>query len=142
MEKGLGASPPDPNPILEELLVAHANEDDWTSYLAVARRLLERLPEKAESRYNMGLGYFGLKNWDASVIELEAAKARNMEDNQLKLNQHLGYAYLILKKFEEAAAAYQLAANLDPQNPDVTYNLGLAYCALKDKPNAKRQAGF
>ena len=92
----------------------------------MARRLLERQPEKAEYRYYMGLGYFGLKNWDASIVELEAAKARSLEGKQLELNQHLGYAYSLLRKFEEAAAAYQLAANQDPQNSDVAITVNQA----------------
>lgn len=48
----------------------------------------------------------------------------------------LGYAYLSTQKFKDAADALEEGKKLDPQKPETTYFLGLAYYGLGDMGKA------
>jgi tetratricopeptide (TPR) repeat protein len=52
----------------------------------------------------------------------------------------IGYVYLNMKKFEDAAHYYQIAADLDPKDPEPFYSLGVIDWTQSYQPRIKARA--
>lgn len=65
-------------------------------------------------------------------------QAVKLNPNDADSYYYLGSTYIVLKKYEEAAAAYEKAIRLNPKaaDADTYYNLGNAYFELKKYPEA------
>ena len=69
-------------------------------------KAVELDPTKAESRYFLGLSYFGLDDYTSAVIQLELAIESGFEP-QVQAHQKLGDAAVLAQNYPKAAEAYE-----------------------------------
>jgi tetratricopeptide (TPR) repeat protein len=75
-------------------------------------------PQKSESAFFLGLGYYGLDDLTSAAKYLELAK-RNGYQPQVQVDQKLAEIYLQLKNYTSAAASYENVISLN--SGDVNY---------------------
>lgn len=84
---------------------------------------------------NMGLAYYGMGEYEKSVIN--SRKAIELDPNFVFPYYNLGMAYDKLGKYDEAMNAYKRAISLIPGYVDAHYNLGLTAIKNKDRVTAR-----
>ncbi len=72
----------------------------------------------------LGMGWYGQGDYTAAETEFLAAIGDH--PSSLELRYDLGNAYFMDGKYQKAIEAFASAAALDPQDPDVQFNLQLA----------------
>ena len=110
-----------------QLLAAHRAEEA----LVRLERAWELDPQNAAAALNLGGAHILLGRHERAVPVLEAAL--DLEPNNAMIWTNLAAAHLgklpfaTAERREKAIAAFQRALALDPQAPNVHYNLGLVY---------------
>ena len=51
----------------------------------------------------------------------------------------MGKVYYEMKRYDEAVKEYQEEAALQPEDPEIQYNLGIAYYSAKDRSGCQAQ---
>ncbi len=111
--------------------------------LATSRRILEEIvrthPDYFSARYQLGLTYQRLRDFDRAIANLSAAARLNDERQygEWTIDNALGYALLEQGNYSEALKRLQMAANfnyikkLEPADRQRIFNnIGLAYSHL------------
>jgi Tfp pilus assembly protein PilF len=97
-------------------------------------------PANTTYRTNFGAALTDTKQPDRAVAELQkVVEAPGYSRPEAWI--YLGQAHIAAKRFKEAIAPLQKAAELAPQNAAVQAFLGWAYFGLKDAANFKLHAG-
>lgn len=121
---------------LASLYIELKNWDLAIPHLEAAQtgRLLKK--REHEMLYNnMGLAYYGIKDYKKSVIY--SKKAIELGPNFVFPYYNLGMALDKLGKYDEAMDAYKRAISLMPGYVDAHYNLGVTAVKNKDRVTAK-----
>lgn len=122
----------------------YGREGEWDKALYEYREALKNLlyatPEM--SHYNLSVALMNKGDLGGALKELDEAVKINPNhilDYKLTYND-IAQRYLTVGKIKEAIAAYQSALQLSPNDPEVHFNLGIAY--MKDGMNALAKAEF
>lgn len=139
--------------LLGQIYLSRAVEKRQAKDEAGARALYEQAAENFEIVYKADP-----KNADNIIALIEAYESANQSEKALKLtrdavasdpnNMMYRYAYgvFLLKqdKFEESIEQFKKALEIEPNNPDATYNCGVAYLnwgvAMKGESDKKAEA--
>jgi len=81
------------------------------------QKLVELAPEDPEYAYQMGKAWMRLSGWSYQQIA-------RINPNSARLQQGLGQEYALQEKYDLALAAFQRAAEADPQLPEVHLAIG------------------
>ncbi len=122
---------------LASLYIELKNWDLAIPHLEAAQtgRLLKK--REHEMLYNnMGLAYYGIKDYKKSVIY--SKKAIELDPNFVFPYYNLGMALDKLGKYDKAIDAYKRAISLIPGYVDAHYNLGVTALKNKDRATAKK----
>ena len=114
----------------------YRNDQDAEAVLAFLEAI--RLdPNLAEAHFRLGLGYESLGKRDEAEAEykkaVEAYKKYfegNQNENDAEAHYALGQTYANLGQFSEAIRHYKEATKLKEDDPDMFYDLGVAYTKL------------
>jgi Flp pilus assembly protein TadD len=114
----------------------YINDQDAEAVLALQEAV--RLdPDLAEAHFRLGLGYESLGKRDEAEAEykkaVEAYKKyfeENENDNDAEAHYAFGQTYANLGQFSEAIRQYKEATKLKEDDPDMFYDLGVAYTKL------------
>lgn len=85
---------------------------------------------KAYSHYLKGLLYDRLNNVDLALRHYR--QVQGLEKDVPALYFQIGFDYLRLKKFEEAAGAFEIVTRLTPEDDQARYILALVYAQLNE----------
>jgi tetratricopeptide (TPR) repeat protein len=72
-------------------------------------------PQKPETSFYLGLGYYGLNDLNRAASNLELAK-KNGYQPEVQVDQKLAEIYLQLKSYEKAASSYENVLSLNDEN--------------------------
>jgi tetratricopeptide (TPR) repeat protein len=112
-------------------------------------KAVELDPSKAESRYFLGLSYYGQEDYASAITQLELALASDYQP-KLPLYQHLADAAVYVEDYEKAVAAYENVLVIDSSHVnryirpiwihldilnDTAKALELAETAITEHPN-------
>jgi Flp pilus assembly protein TadD len=89
------------------------------------KRACELGPRFAEAHNNLGALLNEASDFEGGAKELE--QAARIEPGRSAIWLNLGNAYRGARRYEEAEAAYKKALELNPQNPNPLFNLGILY---------------
>jgi predicted Zn-dependent protease len=126
---------PDNAAILVNLSVAEFKAMHYRDAAAHASAALRLQPDSPAANLFLGSSYEELGEHLLALPPLERVLAGNPQERNARLM--LAEALLNLERYEEAAAQFQKASELAPENPKVWYGLGRAFDALSE--NAFRQ---
>jgi tetratricopeptide (TPR) repeat protein len=109
--------------------------------LGYYQKVLEVLPDNADLNYNMGLLYFDMGRFDEALAQFDKVAALNPQDKEALLQS----AQIYVEKKQDygmAAQYYRKVVALDPTNPGVWNNLGVALLRSSESENndAKKKA--
>ncbi len=97
-------------------------------------------PENPDAALNLGGAYILAKKFDKAVEVLAALSRRDPHNPMVWTNlgaAHLGNPVLAGdEEHQEAIAAFERALELDPDTPNVAYNLGLVYYDRREREQA------
>jgi Tfp pilus assembly protein PilF len=130
--RAAAAQAQDPDAMLERALAQHRAGDVLGAidgYLA----LLERVPDRADVRSNLGAAYARLGRHEEAIAQYRLALAGGAEDPAIRFN--LGLALFKAARFPEAAE--ELARVMEKQPGNKGALLLLAECHLQQGSNAK-----
>lgn len=85
---------------------------DYTEAQEALFKAIELDPTKAETRYFLGLSYFGLDDYSSAVTQLELAIESGFEP-KVQAYQKLGDAAVLAKEYKKAAQAYENVLTLN-----------------------------
>jgi Flp pilus assembly protein TadD len=114
----------------------YRNDQDAEAVLAFSEAI--RLdPDLAEAHFRLGLGYESLGKREEAEAEykkaVEAYKKYfegNQNENDAEAHYAFGQTYANLGQFSEAIRHYKEATKLKEDDPDMFYDLGVAYTKL------------
>jgi len=102
-----------------------------------AEKSLELNPDLAEGHLALGFSYYyGERDYTRALAEFEIAK--NGLPNQADAYLAIGAIQRRQGKWQESTANLEKAAELDPKNASILFNLGANYLARRDFPAADR----
>ncbi|MDX2270440.1 MAG: TIGR03032 family protein [Cyanobacteriota bacterium] len=104
---------------------AQGNREEAVYYF---RRCLELAPEMKVARYNLGVTYGDLGQWQEAEYYLQAL-IKEDPDNP-KIYNSLGFIYTNQNRLSEAIPCYEKALQIDPQFADAHMNIGMALLKL------------
>lgn len=112
--------------------------DRAIEHYRAATQLLEGTPEfkEADKRLNLALvkDYGAKGDMDTSLQLLNALVAEYPDD--MRVIQHLGFAYVLANRFEDAAQVYLDVLAREPNNDAAHLNLANVYERMEDFPRA------
>ncbi|HXA07054.1 MAG TPA: tetratricopeptide repeat protein [Bryobacteraceae bacterium] len=126
---------PDNAAILVNLSIAEFKAKHYRDAAAHASAALRLQPDSPAANLFLGSSYEELGEHLLALPPLERVLAGNPQERNARLM--LAEALFNLERYEEAAAHFQKASELAPENPKVWYGLGRAFDALSE--NAFRQ---
>jgi tetratricopeptide (TPR) repeat protein len=91
-------------------------------------------PENASALYRLGFSYNDLGLYDQAISAL--LKVRSLRPGWKTVPNELGYAYLMQKRYDEAASMLKQAIALDRDYQLPHYYLGQTYCGTGNKAAA------
>ncbi len=104
--------------------------------IAEYRKALDAQPNYAEAHENLGVALYNLGRFDEALKEYEIATQQYGKPTaQVLVNQ--GLAYLGLRRYDQAASSFSKARELDPNDFDLDYYIGLARHYSGDTDGAK-----
>jgi Flp pilus assembly protein TadD len=118
---------PTQRPVLEADYVRNWAAPDT---IARARLMLERNPEDAETRANLGAVLAMTGQLDAALVELK--RALQSDPNSARAHSHLGQIYLQRKDVRAARREFETVLSLDPDDFKARNNLGYLLLATGD----------
>ena len=112
LEAKLNANPDDTKTLLE---LAHLNNDSgfYDKAITLYQRYLQKFPEDADARIDMGVCMYNLSDFDNAIIQMK--KALEYEPNHQIGHLNLGVVNLTLGNTEEAKEWFQKAYDLGPE---------------------------
>jgi len=112
LEAKLNANPDDTKTLLE---LAHLNNDSgfYDKAIPLYQRYLQKFPEDADARIDMGVCMYNLSDFDNAIIEMK--KALEYEPNHQIGHLNLGVVNLTLGNSDEAKKWLQKAYDLGPE---------------------------
>lgn len=120
---------------LEHLELGNQSQSEGHSIQAMDewKQAIRLDPDLVEAHFNLGLSYADQGDLDRAVAELEIAYGLEPSDEEIRgeyiqaLNEH-GVRAGAAGNAAPATADWERALEVDPENPDAHYNLGMA-CA-------------
>jgi predicted O-linked N-acetylglucosamine transferase (SPINDLY family) len=109
--------------------------------LSYYQQALDAAPEMVEACFNMGLIYFGLKQWQRSIVQFKKALDLKPDFPQAAFN--LASALKACGQYELAVSIYRMALDMNPDQAEAYYCLGICHLNLKaprEAVNAMRRA--
>lgn len=103
----------------------HQLQDHPGSAKAEFDKALERDPKYVPAMVYLSYYYLDNRNYEDTVLVLEAADKLNPDDVGILMN--LGIAYRGTERYDDAIAVYERVKLLDPANPAPYLNLGILY---------------
>jgi Tfp pilus assembly protein PilF len=100
-----------------------------TNVTDLGKKLMEMYPDDPNSYSNM-IYFQSLAGDSVSIVET-IKKAISVSANPATFYNQLGYAYLTLKQYDKAEAAFDKYIELDPKNPNVYDSKGDYYMYVK-----------
>lgn len=85
---------------------AYLSEEKFSDARDALFNAIELDPTKPESRYFLGLSYFGLEDYSSAVTQIKLALESGFEP-QIQAHQKLGDAAVLAEDYQEAANAYE-----------------------------------
>ena len=112
LEAKLNANPDDTKTLLE---LAHLNNDSgfYDKAIPLYQRYLEKFPEDADARVDMGVCMYNLRDFDGAIREMK--KALKYAPNHQIGHLNLGVVNLTLGNNDEAREWFQKAYDLGPE---------------------------
>ena len=113
-----------PFPIWNQLIIIHAELNDFDSVIIVSNKAMELFPNQPSLYYFSGIANAQLDNYQAAIEKFEAGK-KMVVDNDNLLNQFhisLGEAYNEEKQYKASDAAYEAALKIDSSNANTLNN--------------------
>lgn len=112
LEAKLNANPGDTKTLLE---LAHLNNDSgfYDKAIPLYQRYLQKFPEDADARIDMGVCMYNLSDFDNAIIQMK--KALEYEPNHQIGHLNLGVVNLTLGNSEKAKEWFQKAYDLGPE---------------------------
>lgn len=97
------------------------------------RKAIEKNPNSAPSKFNLGNSYYKQEKFDESVKNYQELLQKT-EDKELKskIYHNIGNSLLKSNKIEQSVEAYKNALKLNPNDLDTKYNLSYALSLLKN----------
>jgi len=100
-----------------QLAKAYEASENWIAAAQQLQKLVELAPQDPEYTYQMGKAWMMLSGW--SYLQIA-----RINPNSARLQQGLGQEYAVQEKYDLALAAFQRAAEADPQLPEVHLAIG------------------
>lgn len=94
-------------------------------------------PEYAKAYYQRALVYYDRDDLESAIAEMEAARARGLDDTTL--NWNLGWLYYLTGQYQNAIAANNRILERDPTVIGVRANQALNYLAMGDMAASREQ---
>jgi len=98
---------------------------DYTTAIALHRRLLQSEGSSALAHYHLGFAYGMVGRTTEEIAEYSTAIKLGLKNWDLFLN--LGLAYFDRQELEKATAAFETAVSLGPQHAETHFNLAVVY---------------
>lgn len=114
---------------------AYLNEKKYTDAEDALLKAIEMDPTKAETRFYLGLSYFGLEEMASAVTQFELALQSGYEP-RVQVYQKIGDAAVLLGNYTKAAEAYENAIALN--SDDVTLFIRPVWLYLDHLNNIER----
>lgn len=112
------------------------DENHWATAAELFDRALNVRPEATSALYNSALCQFLMGFRDTSAKLLEAATQRDPSIGPAYFL--IGFGHAVAKRYPEALQAWKVAAQYEPDNPDLHANLAALYYAKGDYQAAIR----
>jgi len=112
----------------------YADREQYVLALEEFSQAIELDSEFAVARFNLGVVYYNLKEYESSVLVFEEVKVKFPRDWEVYF--YLGKGYKKLGDEEQALANLLKASYLSPQEPHVAFELGVCYDALGETRKA------
>lgn len=102
---------PDNARVLALLGLSHFRANAFAEARVIYEQLIERAPNDASHRLNLGLVYLKLNDADRAITALEASRA--LDPSQGRAVSYLGLAYARAGRYGEAYRAFLIAGQID-----------------------------
>ncbi len=109
-------------------MIYHMKQDNINA-LKCMESLIEINPDSHSTRYNMGIAYDGLKQFDKAIESYH--KAVEINPDTYEVWQSMGITYGGLKQFDKAIESYNKAIEINPNKYAAWHSMGVAYGELK-----------
>ena len=126
---------PDFVPARFNLAAAYIQEGMFSKAYPVLKQLLEKDPENPKIILNLAIVEIGLNNPESAIEYLGLAESKQGRPN-FAIYFHLGIANSKIDNFTDALIWYNKAKNIEPQNSNLFFNLGIVYERLKEYSKA------
>jgi tetratricopeptide (TPR) repeat protein len=123
LKRAVSLMPEQPQSHLQ-LAKAYEASEDWLSAAQQLQRVVELAPREPEYSYQLARAWTQLSGWSYQQIQ-------HVNPKSARLQQALGQEYAIQQKYDLALQAYQRAAALDPQLPEVHLAMAVILLELK-----------
>lgn len=119
------------------LALTYHQQEEWELAIAAWKHSQPLFEPDATGLVLLGTDYYHLKRYDETLAACRnAINLRPNADTQAQAYYWIGLTYNELKQPEKAAGALVASQRLDPADADVDVELGNAYYALKQYPEA------
>lgn len=123
---GLAQAPTDAKPeLLSPLGVKHYAQPDEKGEIAKAQAALAAEPQNVDLLIALGRAQANVWRYQDAIATYTRGLASAPKD--ARLYRHRGHRYISTRQFDKAAADLQRAAELNAQDFDIWYHLGLAH---------------
>ncbi len=110
----------------------HDAIEEYQQAIAEYRTKAQGEPDLWEAHFNLGLAYGQIPGKESDAVG-EYRKALALKPDSALAHFHLGNALHKLNRIEEAIAEYQVSAGIDPEVPEVHYELAYALAQVPGK---------
>jgi tetratricopeptide (TPR) repeat protein len=117
----------------ELLLLGNHNQEAVNCY----QNVIKTIPLDVVSQVNYGIGLMRLERWSEALSVLEGSAPEMQHD--AKLLNAVGMVRYHIRQYKTAVEAFKQALEINPDQKDVRFNLGLAQLASRNKPGALSQ---
>jgi tetratricopeptide (TPR) repeat protein len=133
LRRAVTSMPQEPQARLQ-LAKAYEASDNWIAAVQQLQKLVDLAPLEPEYSYQLGRAWTKLSDWSYQQIS-------QVNRHSARLQQALGQEYAIQVKYDQALAAFQKAAELDPKLPEIHLAIALLCLELKKLDEAQAAIG-